>query len=422
MLTRRGFGLATVATGIGCALPAWAQTALTPEEQFFQEGRYLPRYLDLQAKASARDEAAKSFLIQYASFLGDEATAIGLGESPRDPAVPIPGLAEAESRDALEAIIDAAASSQIVILNEAHNVSGHRAFGARVMRALRPMGFDWFAAETFTQPQEEPAPSIRDYRHGTPFHSSLGFYSNDPVYAEMVREAARLGYRFADYEIRSDQRASDDADTATQIATREEAQADNLIAAILTPNPSARIFVFCGYSHAMEKPHRTGTWFAARLKDKTGIDPLTIEQSNNWPATRPENDTVHVAAVLNRFQPTAPISVTMNGTMVGSRNYQGQMDMAVFHPRLAPVAGRPGWLAADPERRSVEVELPPFEGPTLLQAMRSGEGPTGIPADQFLLTPGQTRATIILHPGPYFLRLERQGGIDAAFGTIEVKA
>lgn len=422
MLTRRGFGLSTAATGLAFTLPAWAQTSLTPEQQFFSEGRYLPQYLDLQTKAAAGDRAARGFLSQYASFLGDEATAIGLGEGERDQATAIPDLAEAQSRDALEAIVEAAASSRIVILNEAHNVSGHRAFAARVMRALRPMGFDWFAAETFLQPQEKPAPSIRDYRRGTPFYAGLGYYSSDPVYAEMVREAARLGYQFADYEVRWDQSAPDDADSATRIDAREEAQADNLIAAILKPNPEARVFVFCGYSHAMEKPDSSGTWFAARLKEKTGIDPLTIEQSRNWPASTPEKDAVHVAAVLKRFQPTMPISVTTNGQMIASEAYQGQMDMAVFHPRLPSVSGRPGWLAADPERRAVEVDLPAFEGPTLLQAMWSGEGSAGIPADQFLLTPSQTRATVILHPGHYFLRLERADGIDSAFGTIEIKA
>src|SRR5688500_6894839 len=112
----------------------------------------------------------------------------------------------------------------------------------------------------------------------------------------------------------------------------------------------------------MEKPGRGGTWFAARLKEATGIDPLTIEQSGNWPATRPENDPAHVRAVLDRFAPTAPIAVSKDGVSFGSPSYGGQMDLSVFHPRLAPVSGRPGWLAVDPERRAIEVDVPAFEG------------------------------------------------------------
>ena len=56
----------------------------------------------------------------------------------------------------------------------------------------------------------------------------------------------------------------------------------------------------------------------------------------------------------------------------------------------------------------------------LLQAIRAGEGPAGVPADHFLLTPGQTRATFFLYPGSYYVRLEREGGIDPAYGLIEV--
>lgn len=421
MFTRRSVVLGAAA---GLAVPSLvrAQTPVSAEDRLWLEGRYLPRYLALKAEAASGDEAARAMLSQYAAFLGDEATALGLHERPRDPAAEAPDLAGAEVRDALEAIVERAADARVVILNEAHNVSGHRAFAARVMRALRPLGFEVFAAETFIPPQPTPAPDIALYRRGTPFYSGYGYYTFDPVYAEAVREAARLGYRFADYEQAWDQQAPDGAPPLEQIARREQAQADNLRTGVLERDPAARVFVLCGYSHAMEKPGRGGTWFAARLKEATGIDPLTIEQSGNWPATIPENDPPHVAAVLKAFAPTAPITVAVNGQSFASGAYAGQMDLSVFHPRLAPVDGRPGWLAADPERRAVEVDVPAFEGPALLQAMWAGEGAGAVPADQFLLQPGQRRATVLLHPGRYFLRLETERGIEPAYGEIRVEA
>lgn len=421
MFTRRSLGLGAAATLLAPHVVR-AQTLLPAEQRLWLEGRYLPYYLELKAKTAAGDAAAKSMLSQYAAFLGDEATALGLYEQPRDPAASLPDLTGAEARDAMEAILERAADARVVILNEAHNVSGHRGFAARVMRALRPLGFDVFAAETFTPPQEGPAPGITDYRRGSPFYSGYGYYSFDPVYAEAVREAARLGYRFAAYEQAWNQNAPDDASALEQIARREQAQADNLKQRVLDPDPAARVFVLCGYSHAMEKPGRGGTWFAARLKEATGIDPLTIEQSGNWLATKPENDPPHVSAVLERFTPTAPITVSKDGQTVASTIYAGQMDLSVFHPRLAPVSGRPGWLAADPERQAVEVDVPAFQGPALLQAMWAGEGTAGIPADQFLLQPAQGRATLLLHPGSYFLRLETAEGILPAYGEIEAPA
>lgn len=422
MWTRRGFGVAAGSLGLATAAPIRAQEPVSANDRLYGEGRYLPVYLDLKAKAAAGDRAAAGMLSQFASFLGDEQSAIGSVERPPAAAIARPDLTSAESRDALEAIVEGARDTRVVILNEAHNISGHRAFAARVARALRPLGYDWFAAETFLSPQDEPAPSISLYREGMPFIPGFGYYTLDPVYAETVREAARLGYRFAAYEQTQAQSTPADAPFDVQVAAREQAQADNLFANVLGPHPDARVFVHVGYSHAMEKPGLGGTWFAARLKAKTGIDPLTIEQSGNWPAMDPANDAPHVASVLERFAPERPIVVSRGGVTIADRTYAGQMDLSVFHPRRATVSGRPGWLAADPARRAFTVDVPAFEGVALLQAIRAGEGPAGVPADHFLLTPGQTRATFFLYPGSYYVRLEREGGIDPAYGQIKVEA
>ncbi|MDO9609283.1 MAG: hypothetical protein Q7J26_12225 [Brevundimonas sp.] len=411
MLTRRFLGLALMATATMAGRRAEAQEALTAGDQYRAEGRYLPLYLELKAQVEAGDENARFHLPWFAAFVGDEATAVGFDERTRSADRPIPDLADAEAEDALEAIVRAAADKQIVILNEAHNVSGHRGFAARVMRALRPLGFDTFAAETFGK--------IDAYRTGAPFHQGLGYYIADPVYAETVREAAGLGYVFADYEQRPDQRAPAEADMDARTTAREIAQARNLIENVLKPRPDARIFVLCGYSHATEVEGVGGLWFAGQLKAATGIDPLTIEQSNNWPATRPEADTVEVAAVLKRYAPTRPVTVSRDGRAFASRFFDGKVDLSVFHPRLPKVAGRPGWLAADPVRKPVEVPVPPFEGPALLQALHLDEG-LGIPADHLLLEPAQTRATLLLRPGRYFLRLETTDGIEPAFGMVTV--
>ncbi len=422
MWTRRGFGLTVAAMGLSMPAVTRAQTPLTPEQRLHSEGRYLPHYLDLKTKAEAGDDAAKAALSQYAAFLGDEQTALGLYERAPNHNVERPDLDGAESRDAIEALVEASRQTRVVILNEAHNISAHRGFAAQVVRRLRPLGFDWFAAEAFTPPQDGPTPSISLYRDGMSFTRDFGWYTQDPVFAETVREAARLGYRFRDYEFNWMQRSPDDADAEAQIAMREQAQADNLMANVLTPNPDAKVLVYVGYDHAMERPNRFGTWFAARLKEISRIDPLTIEQAYNWPALNPANDAPHVAAVLERFAPQDPIVVSKDGVTIASRHFTGQTDMSVFHPRRPEVAGRPGWLAADPMRRAVEVSVPPFDGPTLIQAMRSSEGPAGVPADQFLLQAGQVTATLMLHPGSYFLRLERAEGIDAAYGEVTVEA
>jgi hypothetical protein len=96
------------------------------------------------------------------------------------------------------------------------------------------------------------------------------------------------------------------------------------------------------------------------------------------------------------------------------------MDLSVFHPRMAPVAGRPGWLAADPERRRVAISVPPLDELALVQALPLQEGTAGPPADHYLLAPGATEATFFLHPGRYFFRQETAAGIRPAFGVLSV--
>lgn len=424
MLTRRGFtAICAASPTFGWSGSVLAQSAVNHVERMRLEGRYLPQYLDLQARTAAGDEAARQQLSQYAALLGDEATALGVVAQARRANARLPDLTGATMVNALDTIAEAAADRQIVILNEAHNHSRHRAFAAQVMRRLRPLGFEWFAAETFMPRQPEPAPMISDYRVGEPFLHRYGYYSQDPVFAETVREAARLGYRLMDYEFRRDQYAPDGSDMDTRMAYREEAEAENLITNILRPHPGARVLVYCGYSHAMESPTDHGEWFASRLKRKTGIDPLTIEQASNTPDLRPEDDEAHVAAVQAALAPEEPVIVRRaDGSVVGMPLYEGQMDLSVFHPRLAPVRGRPGWLAADAERRLIDIDVPETEGPALLQALWSDEGLAGVPADQVLLVEGQRRATLALRPGRYTLRLERPNGFGPAFGQIEISA
>lgn len=423
MWTRRGFGVAAGSMGLAIAAPIRAQEPVNVVERLRLEGRYLPQYLDLQAKTAAGEEAARWQLSQYAALLGDETTALGIVAQPRRANARLPDLTGATAVRALDAIAAAAADRQIVILNEAHNHSRHRAFAAQVLRRLRPLGFDWFGAEAFMSRQPEPAPMIADYRAGEPFLHAYGYYTQDPVFAETVREAAHLGYSLVDYEFRPDQHAPEGSDMDQQMAYREEAQAENLIANVLAQNPNARIFVYCGYSHAMESPTSYGEWFASRLKRKTGIDPLTIEQSSNTSDLRPEDDEAHVAAVLAAFAPTEPVIVRQaDGGIVGMPLYEGQIDLSVFHPRLDPVRGRLGWLAADADRRWIDVDVPETEGPALLQALWSKEGPGGVPADQLLLAAGQRRATLTLRPGRYTLRLEKPDGFDPAYGLIDVPA
>lgn len=405
MIHRRGV-LACVG---GAAAVAWVRPsrAMVSSEQdavqaMTQRGRYAPLLRHLRQRASAAEGAERFMAMQYWSLLGDE-TRAGRAAWRGDPEM----LDGSETLDALEIIAEMASNRRIVILNEAHDVSGHRAFAAAVARRLRGLGYSWYAAETFDS-------SIRAFSEGDAFLNSHGFYSADPVFAETVREAVELGYRLADYEITPAQRlAPADAGREERVAEREEAQAVNLIANVLDADPQARVFVHCGYSHAAETPLNGVMWFAGRLKEKTGIDPLTINQSQSWPGSDATTDTPMTTALLARIRDGRPIVLRRADRtfMHSADHHEGAMDLTVAHPRYAQSDGRPGWLANDSNRRRLGVDLPePAPEDALIQAVRRSEGEGAVPSDHYPLEPGQTSAVLYLRPGDYHVRIETPEG------------
>ena len=64
----------------------------------------------------------------------------------------------AAAEDALPLIVQAAAGTRVVILNEAHHSPRHRGFALQVARALRPLGYTHLAVEAFVN---HPPPHCR---------------------------------------------------------------------------------------------------------------------------------------------------------------------------------------------------------------------------------------------------------------------
>lgn len=417
MLSRRAFALLSGAVAM---VPSrlLAQESLTASDLFNSADLYLSNYLDLIAKADAGDHASREYLYQYAAFVGDEARATAAPNRQFD----IDASLELSALPAIETIVERARDKRIVILNEHHCISRHRQFTAQVLRALRPLGFDIFATETFVGKYRAHMPvAIEDLRANTPFVSHYGFYTRDPVYAETVRESLELGYRLAAYEQAEHQTVlGDDASTTDRINEREEAQARNFIDNILTPYPDSKIVVLCGHSHILEGLQDGREWFAARLKRHTGIDPLTVEQSLNYPAHDPANDPSLTRAVFERLAPRQPVCVfEPSGQAFTSRTYAGKVDLAVYHPRKPEVNGRPEWLASDPMRKAVPVAFPPLDKLCLIQAVRAVETMGAVPSDHVLVAPGQSHATLYLRPGYYVIRRELSAGWEI-IGSVTI--
>lgn len=425
MISRRAAIVGVLSLPLLAGTNAGGTPQSSPEALLMNNGLYLPEYLKWKAALETAKGDALDFALQrfgmVAAMVGDEDGALSsMARSSIARARPAkrtspPDLSHFVAEDAVEAIAKAAMGRRIVILNEAHYSSRCRAFAAEVSERLARDGFSVFAAEDFT-----PGHAAAKLNSSAPITTDLGFYMEDPQFAEMVRRARSAQFTFGEYEQTQAQEAGPDAG---QIATREEDQATNLITNILDRAPNARVLIYCGYHHAAKTPIGQNIWMAARLKQKTGIDPLCIDQTSGLPHYDLTEESAELTAVLAKFAPNRPIVVTTpEGAPYALGEYNGAVDLAVYHPRLPKVDGRSGWLASGPRRR-LEVELP-REGKdqALLQALPATEASAAanvVPADQTLVSPDARTGVLFVRPGQYVLRLETIAGITP-LGTKSV--
>lgn len=406
LFSRRAVLVSAAATVLAASARADAAPGSEEYAALMDEGRYLP-LLDFYQN----NPAAVWLSAQLAAMTGDEEAAFAV---PATAPLPVPDLSGVKTADAVETIALAARSRRIVILNEAHHASRCRAFAAAVAERLAAEGFSCFAAETFDN-AERPSAAAAALNAGGAVTPKTGWYAADPVYAEMLRRARRRGYHFAAYEARAAQLGG-----SGEIDAREDAEANNFIATILDADPRARVFVICGYDHVLKAAGADGRmWFAARLKAKTGIDPLCISQSWGLPPPAPMAEEPALKAVLDTLAPAVPVVLfdAQDRPVCLSRS---QIDVEVIHPRLAKIDGRPGWLAVG--RTRAPFALAALTAPhDLIQAVPLSEAgtPNAVPSDQYPLAAGVREAVFYLSEGDYQIRLETSDG-RSVLGQIKV--
>lgn len=309
-----------------------------------------------------------------------------------------------EAVDAVDAIVAASRGRRVVMLNEAHHVPMHRAFGRRVVKALATEGFTHLAVEALAN--EADADFVNDsVSKGRPTVEG-GFYVREPMFGDLLRAAFDAGMTLVPYETTD---RAPKASPAESVNARETAQA-RAIGAILKADADARVIVFCGYSHLTESPTMMGDaelrWLACRLRDALGIDPLTISQTEYSPPSSREHDSEAYIDLLERFAPEDVIALRdANGALWSPT--PDAFDIAVVHPRLADAEGRPGYMLLGAERVVATIPDTLLDGAerVFMQAIPAGEDPAdAVPAEQRWVGPGED-ATLALRPGEYLVRV-----------------
>ena len=315
------------------------------------------------------------YLSWYQSFIGDYADAeksFSIDQKPLPDDRPSPMMQPGwHPVPALQLIPALAAKHRVVFLNEAHNIALTRALTVRLLKPLRAEGFNVFAVETLYH-QDIAALNKRGYPIAT-----SGFYTREPVDAEMVRTALQLGYKVVAYE--ADSNHTGDA--------REAQQAANLWK-ILKDNPHAKLVVNAGYAHIQKTGQFLGAESMAEhfIKD-SGLTPLSVEQTIMIPHLDRAMDHPDYDPIVDAVHPTQPIAyVSKDGTPWSLRP---GYDVSVIFPPEHLVYGRPTWLTLWGARVPVAVNgsLCQRHWPCMVAARYADEGDDAIPADRMVLDP-----------------------------------
>jgi len=396
--------------------------AVLMDDSLPSAARYFTGRRAIAAGVSTKERKSlfSQYYAQVAQFVGeyDEASAIYGADAARDDPV---GAGFRHAVDARPVVLARARGRQAVFLNESHGQSQTRAVNFGLLAGLRAEGFDVLALETLVA-DTAPAGSASHCKNvlvdtglatrgypivttGRPMHSS-GNYTSDPVYAELVREALRLGFRLVAYDTWR-------ADTQ---AEREQAQAEGL-ACVFEDDPKARMVVVAGFSHIAEGKDFTvpGGLMAYRFREASGIDPLTVDTTSHMSLDARTLDFSGEGA-------RPPIAFALQnaaGESYGTANF----DLALYVPVDAPDnrhVDKPSWLELGKRVRVAARARCQGKDPCLVEARRAGEDPLAVPSDRCVLSGKMDDCSLFLAPGSYEIASFDESGKEISRRTQDV--
>ncbi|MEM9102743.1 MAG: hypothetical protein AAGB12_10500 [Pseudomonadota bacterium] len=218
-------------------------------------------------------------------------------------------VAEHTVMKATRFIKELAPQNNIIMINEAHHDPLHRHFTSKLLLPLYKEGFRYFAVEGLDNEKMNEKGYI---------NPDSGIYTNEPEYAALINYAMKLGFKVMSYDASSDD--------------REIKSAKNIIKKSLAIDKNAKILIHCGYGHIKEDKD----WLAFELKKLTGINPLTINQTD-------------FPRIINKAKYKETHGINDGFVLVDKTSRQAyskkpnQYDFNVFHLSPQYVNQRPSW-------------------------------------------------------------------------------
>ncbi|CAL2102711.1 conserved protein of unknown function [Tenacibaculum sp. 190130A14a] len=224
--------------------------------------------------------------------------------------------------NAKQEIVAQSKETSIVIINEAHHNTFHRLFTKSLLKDLYETGYRYLGLEALMNGDEKDAfLNTRKY----PIKKS-GYYTNDPNFSKLIREATAIGYQVFSYEQTSGVNGKE----------REIEQAKNIQEILKTSK--GKILIHCGFDHVLEGSKRG--WekaMAGRIKEFTGVDPLTVNQTQF--SERGEERYNHPMLKALQVKESSVLK-NKHDSIVGYTRRNSWTDIAVLHPTIEEEEGQ----------------------------------------------------------------------------------
>lgn len=348
------------------------------------------------------------------SFIGEYQKALEIWDrnerkSPSIPQSYIDNFSKYKPVDAKYFIKDKAQTEQIIILNEAHQQPYHRVFTTSILEELYKQGFRYFGAESIwdwdTLLNKRKYPLLK-----------TGYYTQEPCYGNMVREALRIGYKVFSYE--STRQKTDSAG----INLREIDQAQN-IKKVLDKDPKAKILIHCGFDHLVETPYRGwGKCMAGRLIEYTGVNPFTIDQTRFTEHSSTEFDNPLFKIISLDYY---AVFVDSSGHIFNGLPEHKDYDARIYHPRTVWLNGRPKWMF-DGGRKPYFIDKIELTFPCLVFAYLADENinvakseDMPIPYDVIELKNASDKKALSLKKGKYNIVIKDKSGQEQKLSVTQ---
>jgi len=304
--------------------------------------------------------------------------------------------------DPIPKLVELARNHNVVMINEAHYKPLHRAFTGELAKALISLDFNHFGAEGFS-----PWAFSDDNRNqalverGYPVVQDGTSYVREPIFGQLMETALENDYTLFAYEV---SKPLPEGAKSSQ-AHRDTEQAKNILHE-LGDDREKKILIHAGYHHIREVPteFRDTKWMAEYFTEMSGIDPLTINQTDCY------SQSAYDAGLFGYAMP-----VDIDGNPISSDGY----DVILIPPKEAQYNGRPVWLQKI-GRRFVDVpaELKFDDQYTRITAKNVSKVVSAVVEDT-IYRPPHSDKPLSLRPGTY--RLEVTGKNKAVLTEAEIK-